>query len=112
MGAVFEAEHVHMQNRLAIKVLKPELAGSHDLPERFRREAQIAASLDHENIVRVTDFGSDDGGLLFLAMEVLTGESLRAKIDRERPLAPKDALPILVELCSALAAAHAHGIVH
>src|SRR5689334_17451209 len=71
MGSVFRAEHVYMSKTLALKVLRPELAGEADIAERFRREAQIAASLEHDNIVRVTDFGVSPEGILFLAMEML-----------------------------------------
>jgi serine/threonine-protein kinase len=112
MGAVFRAEHVYMHSPLALKILRAELADSPDIAERFRREAQISASLDHPNIVRVNDFGRTPEGMLFLAMELLEGESLRARIDRERPLKLDDALPILIEIASALALAHARGIVH
>jgi serine/threonine-protein kinase len=112
MGAVFRAEHVYMKSPLALKVLKPEIAGVCDVAERFRREAQIAASLDHENIVRVTDFGRSADGLLFLAMELLEGESLRQRLDRSGPLTTNDALAVLGQVCSAVGAAHERKIVH
>jgi hypothetical protein len=67
MGAVFRAEHVYMRKDVALKVLRPDLTTSPDLAERFRRESEIAASLSHENIVRVMDFGRSPDGYLFLA---------------------------------------------
>jgi eukaryotic-like serine/threonine-protein kinase len=112
MGAVFEAEHVRMEKIVAVKVLRPELSTSEEIAERFRREARIYASLEHPNIVRVGDFGRTPDGILFLAMEYLEGESLRARLDREGALAMEDALPILIDIASALGAAHQRGIVH
>jgi hypothetical protein len=111
MGAIFRAEHVYMRNELAVKVLRPELSALPDLAERFRREAEIAASLEHDHIVRVTDFGRSCDGLLFLAMELLRGESLFERM-RAGPLSPAEAIPILTQICDGLDAAHALGVVH
>jgi len=80
MGAVFQARHVHLRKDVAVKVLRPELSASGDLVERFRREAEIASALDHENLVHVTDFGRSDQGLLFLVMDLLVGESARCRL--------------------------------
>ena len=112
MGAVFRAEHVYMRKDVALKVLRPDLSASPDLAERFRRESEIAASLDHENIVRVTDFGRSADGYLFLAMELLEGESLYERLRRRGPMAPEEAVPILSQVCAGLDAAHRRGVVH
>jgi hypothetical protein len=112
MGAIFRAEHVYMRNDLALKVLRPDLSALPDIAERFRREAEIAASLQHENIVRVTDFGRSPEGWLFLAMELLEGESLFERLRRSGPLTPEDTARILVGVCRGLDAAHARGVVH
>ena len=112
MGAVFQARHVHLRKDVAVKVLRPELSASGDLVERFRREAEIASALDHENLVHVTDFGRSDQGLLFLVMDLLVGESLFDRLRRERTLPPPVAVPILWQICAGLEAAHAHGVVH
>ncbi len=112
MGAVFRAEHVLMKSALALKVLRPDLTASSEIAERFRREAEIAASLRHENIVRVTDFGRSPEGYLFLAMELLEGESLFERLRRKGALAPREAVQILVQMCAALDAAHRRGVVH
>jgi serine/threonine-protein kinase len=112
MGAVFRAEHVYMRKEVALKVLRPDLSASPDLAERFRRESEIAASLDHENIVRVTDFGRSPEGYLFLAMELLEGESLYERLRRTGPMSPDDAVPILLQVCAGLDAAHRRGVVH
>jgi len=111
MGTIFRAEHVYMKKELALKVLRPDLSSSPDIVERFRREAEIAASLEHDNIVRVTDFGRSPEGWLFLAMELLHGESLFERLQKG-PLTPESALAILVPICRGLEAAHRRGVVH
>jgi serine/threonine-protein kinase len=112
MGAVFRAKHVHLRKEFAVKVLRPDLTSSPDLVERFRREAEIASSLEHDNIVKVSDFGRSSEGFLFLVMELLQGESLFERLRREGFLPPQEAVPILWQICSALEAAHARGVVH
>jgi len=112
MGAIFRAEHVHLRKDVAVKVLRPDLTASADLVERFRREAEIAATLAHPNIVRVTDFGRSPEGWLFLAMEFLEGESLFERLRRGGPLRPEQAIPILVQVCRGLEAAHQRGVIH
>jgi serine/threonine-protein kinase len=112
MGAIFRAHHLHLRKDMAVKVLRPDLTSSPDLVERFRREAEIASALEHDNIVKVTDFGRSESGYLFLVMELLTGESLFERLRRERFLPPEEAVPILWQICAALEAAHALGVVH
>jgi serine/threonine-protein kinase len=112
MGAVFRAQHVYMRKDLAIKVLRPDLSVSSDLVERFRREAEIIAALEHQNIVRVTDFGRSPDGYLFLVMELLEGESLFERLRREGALPPEETVTILWQVCAALEAAHGRGVVH
>ncbi|HET7752812.1 MAG TPA: protein kinase, partial [Anaeromyxobacteraceae bacterium] len=108
MGAIFRAEHVYMRKELALKLLRPELSVLPDIAERFRREAEIAASLEHANIVRVTDFGKSSDGWLFLVMELLAGESLFERM-RVGAMPVEEVLPILAQICSGLEAAHARG---
>jgi len=112
MGAVFRGRHVHLRKEVAVKVLRPDLSSSPDIVERFRREAEIASALDHENIVRVTDFGRSPEGYLFLVMDLLQGESLFDRLRREGALAPEHIVPILWQVCNGLEAAHALGVVH
>jgi eukaryotic-like serine/threonine-protein kinase len=112
MGAVFQARHVHLRKDVAVKVLRPDLTSSADIVERFRREAEIASALEHDNIVRVTDFGRTKDGHLFLAMELLAGESLFERLRREGSLSPEEAVPVLWQVCAGLHAAHALGVVH
>lgn len=112
MGAVFRAQHVHLRKDVAVKVLRPDLTSSPDIVERFRREAEIASALEHDNIVRVTDFGRGESGHLFLVMELLAGESLYDRLRREGFLPAEEAVAILWQICSGLEAAHALGVVH
>lgn len=112
MGAVFRARHVPLRKDVAVKVMRPDLTAAKDLVERFRQEAEIAARLEHENIVRVTDFGRSPEGYLFLVMELLEGESLFERLRREVLLSPEEAVPIFWQICAALEAAHALNVVH
>ncbi len=112
MGAVFRAEHVHMHSGLALKVLRPDLVTSPEIVERFRREAEIASTLRHQNIVRVTDFGRSSDGYLYLAMELLEGESLFDRLRREGTIPVRETVDLLAQVCAALEAAHRLGVVH
>ncbi|HYQ80736.1 MAG TPA: serine/threonine-protein kinase [Anaeromyxobacteraceae bacterium] len=112
MGAVFRAEHVYMRKDVAVKVLRPDLTAASEIVERFRREAEIAASLEHDNIVRVTDFGRSPDGYLFLVMELLEGESLFDRTRRLGALPAEEVVPILIQVCAGLEAAHCRGVVH
>src|SRR5512143_2757187 len=112
MGAVYCAEHVHVGRKAAVKVLHVDLRRSAADRERFRREARVASRLESPHVVEVLDFGEDEAGRAYLAMELLEGESLRAVLDREGRLAPARAVRLLRQLLQGLAAAHEAGIVH
>jgi serine/threonine-protein kinase len=115
MGSVYRVLHMMMQKELALKVLHPELGRLEEVAKRFEREAQSASRLDHEHIIRVTDFGRDRGpagDLLFLVMEILEGDSLKQAIQRRGRLAPAAAVGIARQILEALEHAHAAGVVH
>ena len=110
MATVFLATDLKHHRAVAIKVLSPELAAVIG-PERFLREIEIAAKLQHPHILPVYDSG-DSGGLLYYVMPFVEGESLRERLMRGGPLEPVDAVRIAREIADALAYAHAEGIVH
>jgi eukaryotic-like serine/threonine-protein kinase len=110
MGTVYEATDERLQRRVAVKLLKEELADDPLFVERFRREARAVAALSHPNIASVFDYGAD-GGRDFIVMELLEGTDL-AEVLRAGPLEPSRAAGIAAQACDALAHAHAAGIVH
>ncbi len=111
MGAVFRAEQLSLKRTVALKLLKPSLAASSSLIQRFNAEAQAVAQLNHPNTVGIYDFGAHDG-MLFIAMELIEGRALRDLVHREAPLPPPRALMIAIQVAASLADAHAHGIIH
>ena len=110
MSRVFLAEEVRLGRRVVVKVLPPELAAGVSA-ERFEREIQLAAKLQHPHIVPVLTAGAK-GDLLYYVMPHIAGESLRARIAHERALPVGEAVRILRDVCDALAYAHTHGVVH
>ena len=111
MGELYEATHLRLAGRYAIKVLLPELAGIGEVIARFQREAEITSSLRHPNIVSVIDFNSTPDGRAFLVMEFLEGRDLGATSLAWRDDGRADAVD-LDQVVSALSAAHAHDVVH
>jgi serine/threonine-protein kinase len=111
MGVVYKAHHIRLDRSAAVKVLTPALAHNAEFRERFISESQMAATLQHPNVVTVYDAG-DDQGLLYLAMQFVAGTDLRRLLELEGPLEPARALNILAQVAGALDAAHAHGLVH
>ncbi len=111
MGDVYEAEHIYIHKRVALKLLRPELARDQDAVQRLHREAQATSAIGHANIVKIEDFGYADDGLVFLAMEWIEGETLDKLIERG-PVDMAEGLEIVHQVCKALAAAHAAGVVH
>lgn len=112
MGQVWEARHIHIGNRVAIKFLNKEFAEDRQALERFSREARITGSLRHLNIVQVTDFGLTSEGIPFLVMEFLEGESLASFLEREKMLSIPTTLFIARQVLEGLKAAHAKKVVH
>jgi tetratricopeptide (TPR) repeat protein/tRNA A-37 threonylcarbamoyl transferase component Bud32 len=110
MSRVFLAEEIALGRRVVVKVLPPEMAAGVN-QDRFRREIQLAARLQHPHIVPLLTAGSD-GDLLYYVMPFIKGESLRAKLGREGELPVGEAIRILREVTDALAYAHAEGVVH
>jgi serine/threonine protein kinase len=111
---VFEALHLELSSRVALKVLAPIAIDDDpdDSRDRFRFEAQVLADLRHPNVVRVFDLGTTGDGLRYMAMELLEGETLAAMLKLEPRLEPELAVHIASELAEALDALHARGLVH
>jgi serine/threonine protein kinase len=112
MGEVYEARHARLPGRFAIKVLTTPVAQGSPEFRRFQREAEIASSLRHPNIVQVVDFNQGTDGAPYIVMEFLDGADLGAVLERDGPLPPARALCIVEQVASALAAAHGQGVVH
>ncbi len=111
LAFVFGARHLVLGRQVAVKVLRPTMAGLH--AERFLREAQLASQLSHENIVSIVDFGAESElGLRFLVMDRLHGPSLRQVMDRDGVFGWSRAAAILRQLAQALMCAHDAGVVH
>ncbi|HKV75785.1 MAG TPA: protein kinase [Gemmatimonadales bacterium] len=110
MATVYLAEDLKHRRKVAVKVLRPELAATLG-PDRFNLEIKIAAQLSHPHILPVLDSG-DAGGFLYYVMPLIEGESLRDRLAREGELPLPDAVRILSEVTDALAHAHRRGVVH
>lgn len=111
MGEVYEATHRDLGKRVALKVLRAELAARPQVRARFAREGVAASKLRHPHVVDVSDFVAD-GDDLFLVMECLDGESLEALLTRERSLPAARIAAVMLPVCAAVDAAHRAGIVH
>ena len=111
MGEVYLATQSFPERKVALKVLPPDLASDPAFRERFIRESNAAASLEHPNIVPVYAAGESDGEL-YIAMRYVDGEDLRTLIEREGALSPERAVSICAQIADALDDAHEHGLVH
>ncbi|MBE7483451.1 MAG: serine/threonine protein kinase [Polyangiaceae bacterium] len=113
MGRVYEARHTRLPNkRFAIKMLHHELARQPEVVARFQREAEAMAAIEHANVVGVYDVNRAADGRPYIVQELLEGEELGKYLDRVGKLPPSTAVSVVRQVCRALAAAHARGIVH
>ena len=111
MGTVYKVEHTQMGKIAAIKLLHANLANDKDLIKRFHREATAISRLNHPNIVQVFDFGRVHNSV-YLVMEFLKGEDLGRILMRDGPLLVQRCVPVLCQICDALAEAHGLNIIH
>jgi eukaryotic-like serine/threonine-protein kinase len=111
MATVYIALDQRLDRKVALKVMRADLAKDESFVSRFRREARSAAMLSHPNVVAVYDQG-EDGGHVFLAMELVSGLTLRQVMQSEGPLTPRGALDIMDPVLQALGAAHSAGLIH
>jgi serine/threonine protein kinase len=111
MAMVFRARDERLGRLVALKILTPELAADNQFRQRFIRESQAAAAVDHPNIIPVFEAGEADG-VLFIAMRYVPGGDVRSLLNQGRPLTPAHVAAIISPVASALDAAHAAGLVH
>ena len=111
MGEVFRALDGRLARAVALKVLAPELVGDEAFRERILHESQLAASIDHPNVIPVYAAGEADGHV-YIAMRLVEGSDLRTVLRRDGRLDAARAVGLLAQVASALDAAHARGLVH
>jgi serine/threonine-protein kinase len=111
-GTVFVARNLELDERVALKFLKPELLAEPDVVSRFLREAKTASAIKDEYVSVVYDVGTTPHGVPFLVMEYLEGQDLRTILDANGPLSTRDAAEFMMQACEAIAVAHASGVVH
>jgi eukaryotic-like serine/threonine-protein kinase len=112
MSFVYEAKDISTGESVAVKIMTPKLAQDRTAAERLRREAGLAMRLDHPNICRILRLGETEEGLIYLVMPLLTGELLSDKEVREGTISVEVGVPIMRQVCDALAFAHHQQIVH
>jgi len=112
MGVVFEAEHMRIKQRVAIKMLLPEVLELPDVVSRFEREARAAGQLRSENTARVLDVDVSEEGMPYMVMEFLDGYDLSQILEQRAQLPIELAVDYVLQACNAMAEAHAAGIVH
>lgn len=112
MGIVYEARHQQLGRRVALKILHPRFASDPAIVARFLNEARAVNIVEHPSLVQISDLGQLQDGTVFLVMEFLHGEPLRARLQRSGTLPVRSAVLLCAQLASALAATHKKGIVH
>jgi len=111
MGAVYQARDQELGRIIALKVIRPELAGNPSILQRFKQELILSRNVTHKNVVRIYDMGEADG-TKFITMEYVEGEDLRSMLARDGKIAPQKSVEIVQQICRALDAAHAEGVIH
>jgi len=111
MGAVYKARDRELDRMVALKVIRPELAGSQAIIDRFKQELLLATQVTHKNVIRIYDLGEAEG-MKFITMEFVEGEDLRSLMHQKQKLPPVEAVEIMLQVCRALEAAHSVGIIH
>ncbi|GLY18325.1 serine/threonine protein kinase [Kineosporia rhizophila] len=111
MAVVYQARDLSLGRRVALKLIAPELADNDKFRQRFIRESELAASLDHPNVLPIYAAGESEG-LLYIAMRFVDGQDLGRLIAARGRLDPADVLPMFTQVAAALDTAHAHGLIH
>jgi serine/threonine protein kinase/tetratricopeptide (TPR) repeat protein/TolB-like protein len=111
MGTVYKARDRELDRLVALKVIRPDLAGHPDILRRFKQELILARQVTHKNVVRIFDLGSADGRK-FITMDYIDGRDLKSILMERGKLPPAEVTPILQQICLGLEAAHGEGVVH
>ncbi len=111
MGAVYKARDHELDRLVALKVIRPELAGHPDILRRFKQELILARQVTHKNVVRIFDLGNADGRK-FITMDYIEGRDLKSILVERGKLPPAEVVPIFQQICRGLEAAHVEGVVH
>src|SRR5579864_7891379 len=111
MGAVYKARDKELDRLVAIKLIRPELARNPEILQRFKQELILARQVTHKNVIRIFDLGQSDG-VKFITMEFVEGQDLRSLLLERGKLPPEQAARIMLQICHALEAAHAEGVIH
>lgn len=111
MGAVYQARDQERDRIIALKVIRPDLAADPSILQRFKQELILARHVTHKNVVRIFDLGEADG-TKFITMEFVEGEDLRSLLRQNGKFSAKQAVAIIQQICRALDAAHAEGVIH
>ncbi len=111
MGAVYKAQDKDLDRLVAVKVIRPELAGRPEILQRFKQELILARQVTHKNVIRIFDLGQADG-IKFITMEYVEGQDLKHILRDKGRLSPEEVAPIMQQVCRALEAAHSEGVIH
>jgi len=111
MGAVYQAHDRELERQVAIKVIRSDMAANPEILRRFKQELILARQVTHKNVIRIFDLGQAEG-IKFITMEYIEGENLQSVLRRKKKLEPREAANILAQVCRALEAAHAEGVLH
>src|SRR5882762_646210 len=111
MGAVYKARDKELDRVVALKLIRPELAKNPEVLRRFKQELILARQVTHKNVIRIFDLGQSDG-IKFITMDFVEGQDLRSLLLEKSKLPPDQAARIMLQICRALEAAHAEGVIH
>lgn len=111
MGAVYHARDRELEREVALKVIRSDMAANPEILKRFKQELILARQITHKNVIRIFDLGQADG-IKFITMEYIEGEDLQSLVRRKKKLEPTEAATIMAQVCRALEAAHAEGVIH
>jgi eukaryotic-like serine/threonine-protein kinase len=111
MGAVYQAYDRELERQVALKVIRADMAANPEILRRFKQELILARQITHRNVIRIFDLGQADS-IKFITMEYIEGEDLQALLRKKKKLDPSEAVNIIAQVCRALEAAHAEGVIH